>query len=112
MSKKTTKTTKTSTAKTSTPKTTKHTVATLKRVDGLAGKAQSRVIKMLDALDALTDEIEDGTLSPSVTANRLRKITRGHGEDSAQDLDEIICVVQDAMFSGRTLWDMPINGTV
>lgn len=111
MSKKTTKTTKTST-KTSTPKTTKHTVATLKRVDSLAGKAQSRVIKMLDALDALTDQVEDGTLSPNALVARLRKITRGHGEDSAQDLDEIICVVQDAMFSGRTVWDMPINGTV
>lgn len=81
----------------------KHTDATLKAVDGMAGKTQDRIIKMLDALDALTDQIEEGTLSPSVTANRLRKITRGYGEDSAQDLDEIIMKVQDALYYGNTL---------
>lgn len=99
------------TAKTSTRRA-NHAAATLKRVDTLAGKAQNRVIKMLNALDALTEQVEDGTLSPNALVARLRKITRGHGEDSAQDLDEIICVVQDAQFHGRTLWDMPINGTL
>lgn len=90
----------------------KHTDATLKAVDVMAGKSQDRIYKMLDALDALTDQIEEGTLSPSVTANRLRKITRGYGEDTVEDLDQIIMKVQDALFHGRTVWDMPINGTL